>query len=69
MSFDFQEIKVVNMLKDFKLSQLEFKGVPDHEGKMWPFGSTQATAAMEEREKSSQARVAEKRRLRLSRQE
>lgn len=68
MSFDFQEIKVVNMLKDFKLSPSEFKGVPDREGKMWPFGSHQAQTALEEREKLRKQKIAEKRRLGKSRQ-
>lgn len=68
MSFDFQEIKVVNMLKDFKLSPSEFKGVPDREGKMWPFGSHQAQTAFEEREKLRKQKIADKRRLAKSRQ-
>jgi hypothetical protein len=42
MAFDFKEIKVINMLKDFKISPSEFKGVPDSLGRMWPFGSDQA---------------------------
>lgn len=51
MSFDFQQIKVINMLKDFKLSPSEFKGVPDSLGKMWPFGSDQANLVLAARER------------------
>ena len=49
--FDFQQIKVINMLKDFKLSPSEFKGVPDSLGKMWPFGSDQANLVLAARER------------------
>ena len=43
MTFDFEKIKVVNMLKKVGISDKEFKGVLDPaDGKLWPFGSDRA---------------------------
>lgn len=43
MTFDFEEIKVVNMLKRIQVSEKEFKGVLDPStAKLWPFGSDRA---------------------------
>jgi len=40
MTFDFERIKVLHMLKKMAISPKEFKGVLDHQtGKLWPFGS------------------------------
>lgn len=39
MTFDFERIKVVNMLKKMKITESEFKGVLDKStAKLWPFG-------------------------------
>jgi len=45
MSFDFHEIKVLNLLKDLKMNPKELKGVPDEKGRIWPFGSDKAREA------------------------
>ena len=43
MTFDFENIKVINMLKKIGMNTSEFKGVLDPStGKMWPFGSDKA---------------------------
>lgn len=43
MTFDFENISVINMLKKMAISETEFKGVLDpYDGKMWPFGSDRA---------------------------
>lgn len=40
MTFDFEKIEVLHMLKKMSISEKEFKGVLDHsDGKLWPFGS------------------------------
>lgn len=43
MTFDFEQIKVINMLKKIGISEREFKGVLDPtDSKLWPFGSDRA---------------------------
>ncbi len=43
MTFNFEKIVVLNMLKKMSISEKEFKGVLDHsDGKLWPFGSDKA---------------------------
>jgi hypothetical protein len=51
MSFDFQQIKVIQSLKIQKITPSDFKGVPDSSGKMWPFGSDQANLILAGRER------------------